>query len=344
MSVRRAPARRCPVYREERCRRCDRGRPKCEVGHISSCAAERRLLAWQRCKLFRTNAVDELAGRSHRRSPAFPPPRKRRIPARGSIHRKRVLRQLALGSAALATIVVTVGQIRPVFLGSAPVISAATHAPTQPAWLDSTLSRAPWLTLSPELAMASQQFRLDRESFALDLIRTGRMTPVRARKLADVAVREAYKQRIPPALVLGVMLTENDAFKSTARSSVGAVGLMQVYGKVWRDALGERYGRNLHDDATNLRYGIFILRYMRDQVPDSADVQSGWRRALLGYNGCVRGTNTPTCHRYPDVVRANVLRAARATCGGRDFEKCVIAPLWVAMRTDRMAPAAVLGD
>ena len=48
-----------------------------------------------------------------------------------------------------------------------------------------------------------------------------------------------------------------------------------------------------------------------------------WRTALLRYNGCVRGTNTRDCGRYPDVVRREVLRSARTICAGRDFERCV---------------------
>ena len=37
-------------------------------------------------------------------------------------------------------------------------------------------------------------------------------------------------------------MTENRTFKSRARSSVGAVGLMQVYGKVWVPSLGKLFG------------------------------------------------------------------------------------------------------
>ena len=79
----------------------------------------------------------------------------------------------------------------------------------------------------------------------MDLLRTGNVNQTRARSLADVAVREAYTRRIPPALVLGVMLTENDELKSSARSNVGAVGLMQVYPKHWRGALAAKFGTNI---------------------------------------------------------------------------------------------------
>ena len=70
--------------------------------------------------------------------------------------------------------------------------------------------------------MRHPQFFRDVNAFATDLRRTGNLEDGRADSIARVAVREAYHRRIPPALVLGVMLTENDELKSSARSRVGA--------------------------------------------------------------------------------------------------------------------------
>src|SRR6202008_2003290 len=107
--------------------------------------------------------------------------------------------------------------------------------------------------------------------------------------LADVAVREAYPRRVPPALVLGVMLTENDELKSSAQSSVGAVGLMQVHPRPWR-GLSRKFGADVHADSTNLKYGVFILGWVAGKAAKLADDQDqAWRKALLRYNGCVRG-------------------------------------------------------
>jgi soluble lytic murein transglycosylase-like protein len=197
--------------------------------------------------------------------------------------------------------------------------------------IDSTERQVPWLTLSPAQALRSPQFLADRQAFADDLLRTGKVHRERAWQLADVAVREAYLRRVPPALVLGVMLTENDELKSTARSSVGAIGLMQVNPTPWR-GLGKLFGSNLRSDSTNLKYGIYILDFVAEKAGREGDRDTSWRTALLRYNGCKNGTNTKDCHRYPDVVRRAVLRNARYSCAGKDFVSCVTHPHWLANR------------
>lgn len=200
-------------------------------------------------------------------------------------------------------------------------------------YVDSAAIRAPWAHAPAEVALRTPQFLLDRELFMMDLLRTGHVTQSRARTLADVAVREAYTRKIPPALVLGVMLTENDELKSSARSRVGAIGLMQVYAKHWRGALGPKFGTNVHADSTNLKYGIYILGWVANKAAELVDDESAaWRKALLGYNGCVNGRITKDCHSYPDEVRRQVQLAAKSTCRGQDFENCVVKPMWVARR------------
>jgi soluble lytic murein transglycosylase-like protein len=156
----------------------------------------------------------------------------------------------------------------------------------------------------------------------------------RALALADVAVREAYRRQVPPALVLGVLLTENDELKSTARSRQGAVGLMQIHPGPWRPALGQLFGRNLRNDTTNLRYGVYILSHFARRTATQSVTDTGlpWRTALLRYNGCVRGRNTRNCAEYPEVVRIEVQRSARTICAGRDFDRCVVTPLRLGAR------------
>lgn len=259
-------------------------------------------------------------------------------------------RLLLLAAGSLVTLVFTVSRVHPVFMQRAPVVSTIlAHA-----YVDSTAIHAPWITSPTDVALNTPQFLGDRERFMRDLLRTGKVSQSRAWRLADVAVKEAYRRRLPPALVLGVMLTENDELDSSARSRVGAVGLMQVHGRSWRGALGRMFGTNLVNDTTNLRYGVFILGYLadraatrqaeRDDAPTvdtlATPADSSWRLALLHYNGCVRGTNTPNCRAYPAVVQRNVSAYARSTCNGRDFDACVTRPLWLGSRARASAADA----
>jgi soluble lytic murein transglycosylase-like protein len=240
------------------------------------------------------------------------------------------LKQWALGVGALATLIFTAQHVRPVYAGRAPVVKELLDAG---AWGDSALARAPWAKASGENALLSPQFEVDRRAFMEDLIRTAEITPGRADSLATFAVREAYRRRVPPALVFGVMMVENRNLKSTARSNAGAVGLMQIDPTAWVRSLGKRFGTNLRNDETNLRYGVFILSHLLydsddDGVPsDSASVHGSLRRGLLRYNGCVRGTNTKNCFRYPEIVRTRIDTFAISQCGWRGYERCVAEPL-----------------
>jgi soluble lytic murein transglycosylase-like protein len=173
----------------------------------------------------------------------------------------------------------------------------------------------------------SPRFEQDRQAFMLDLMRTGNIGAARAESLAAIAVREAYERRVPPALVFGVMMVENPQLKSTARSKVGALGLMQIYPRAWVPTLRRKFGADLRDDETNLRYGVFILSHLLDRGSDWIPPDSAVRVGLLRYNGCVRGTNTPDCHRYPDLVRRRIETLALAQCGDAGYEACVEHPL-----------------
>jgi hypothetical protein len=113
-----------------------------------------------------------------------------------------------------------------------------------------------------------------------------------ARQIARPLVEEAQAKNLDPATVAAVVLIESEG-KTTARSSVGARGLMQVmpsWAGRWRGC-----GADLFDVKDNLCNGTSILRWYKQQHADE-------RKALLGYNGCVNGTNTPNCHTYPDKI------------------------------------------
>jgi soluble lytic murein transglycosylase-like protein len=115
------------------------------------------------------------------------------------------------------------------------------------------------------------------------------------RRISRAVVREARRQQVPPSLIAAVLVTENTTLKPQALSSVGAVGLMQVMPIHAGAALCG--SSDLTDVDSNICHGTLILaRNLRRTQTTTA--------ALLRYNGCVRGTNTPDCHRYPSKVLA----------------------------------------
>lgn len=113
-----------------------------------------------------------------------------------------------------------------------------------------------------------------------------------ARKISWPLVQESYRRGVDPATVTAILLVESEG-NPNARSSVGARGLMQVmpsWAGHWRSC-----GRDLYNIEDNLCNGTSILAwYLRSHGDE--------RTALLGYNGCVRGTNTPNCHTYPNKI------------------------------------------
>jgi hypothetical protein len=119
------------------------------------------------------------------------------------------------------------------------------------------------------------------------------------------------------------------------------MGLMQIMPRMWTPNLGPILGRNLKDDETNLRYGVYILRHFARRTSDTLDATGATRIALLNYNGCVRGRNTPDCRAYPDKVQRHVERSARSSCAGKSFRDCVALPLWAALRGDSTPPLPV---
>lgn len=120
-----------------------------------------------------------------------------------------------------------------------------------------------------------------------------------ARRIATALVREGHRAGLAPDILLGVMLVENPWINPSARSPVGARGLMQVMpghqGK-WRAC-----PNSLDDIESNICYGAQIFR---DYLRQTGNVE----KALLRYNGCVNGTNTPNCHLYPLQVFARVAK------------------------------------
>jgi soluble lytic murein transglycosylase-like protein len=117
---------------------------------------------------------------------------------------------------------------------------------------------------------------------------------VLARRIAQAIVVEGGKKNIDPALLVGVVLTEDAKLDPKARSFVGARGLMQVmpfHAGKWKGCTSA----DLFSIDSNICHGTSILADLIKRSPSVA-------RALQRYNGCVKGTNTPNCHTYSGKV------------------------------------------
>lgn len=115
------------------------------------------------------------------------------------------------------------------------------------------------------------------------------------RRIASALVREARRNGLDPRLLTGVLLTENPWLRPDTTSFMGAVGLMQVmpmHAGAWGCGSDD-----LTDVDVNICHGARIFAHNLRRA--NGDVH----RALLYYNGCVRGTNTPNCWQYPYHVQ-----------------------------------------
>jgi hypothetical protein len=232
-------------------------------------------------------------------------------------------RDLAIIAGTLMAIVFSVRSMNPIFANSPTVVQSLTKAAPKIAAtiLDTTKKD----TTVRGMVVGTAEFEHDRKAFAEALVKTKQVPQARADSIAYYAVREAYINHIPPAVMFGVMLTENSRFISGAMSDVGAVGLMQIYPKVWLKALQQKFGKDLASDSTNIKYGAYILRsYIKSD--SGAVTQSDVGKGLLRYNGCVRGTHTPHCTNYPSKVAKYVESLGGSICGDKGFYACIAKP------------------
>jgi len=254
-----------------------------------------------------------------------------------------VLRSLVAIVVLVGVIVYTVRNTRPIYstrgtLGD----ELRKHAPEVAAAI------APKDTSAVEQMLATPKFQEEKRHFYEDVMRLHQVDSARADSIATFAVREGYIRGISPAIIFGVMLTENSRFVTNAKSNVGAVGLMQVYPKVWATKeMTALLGKDIASDSTNVKYGVFILsQYFKPKVRGVYKTVP-WQTALLHYNGCVKCTNTPRCHTYPNKVQNFVQNQAKSICNGRGFYDCIAKPFLAGLMGDDNAattPSESAGD
>jgi soluble lytic murein transglycosylase-like protein len=163
-----------------------------------------------------------------------------------------------------------------------PVTRARPASHPQIHWADSTvLERAVTVRLGYRPLAAVLARRTQR--------------PEVAERAAVAVIRESRRVHLSPSLLAAVLLIENRALDTAAVSSQGAVGLMQVM-----PIHAGSYGcarTELKELDANICHGARLLRLYVVRSPSL-------RVALRRYNGCVRGTVTPRCARYPVRVLA----------------------------------------
>jgi len=195
-----------------------------------------------------------------------------------------------------------------------------TAPSSNPAANLSYLSRAVGMDEAQRLAPVTEQV-------AAVLARYARDKSV-VHRAAQAVVAEGQKHNLDPALLVGLMIIENARIDPSARSNVGATGLMQVmpfHAGQWGCE-----SRNLVNIEANICHGVNILA---SYIKGSPNLD----RALLRYNGCVRGRNTPNCHTYPAKVKGWANHASKmmtAVARGGDVRNVALIP-----RINTPAPA-----
>lgn len=212
------------------------------------------------------------------------------------VHEWRVRPAVALPSALLATALVVTAFRVPGAIGRDAGLKNRT-----PIDLMMLRARSAEYALGSVDAVAASQV----EPLA-HVVKTYRNDERLARRVATALVKESRRTGIKPEVLLAVLLVENPWIEPSAKSPVGATGLMQVmpgHRGQWKAC-----PISLEGIESNICYGAQIFRaYLRET---GGNVET----ALLRYNGCVKGTNTPNCHQYPAMVLA---RATRATALAR---------------------------
>lgn len=131
------------------------------------------------------------------------------------------------------------------------------------------------------------------EAYVADILERRSSDKSLVHRISGALVKEGRRRNIGSQLLVGVLLTENPWLDPRAKSSVGARGLMQVmpfHAGKWGCGSAD-----LFDIDSNICHGVAVLA-------DNLDHSRSLRQALRGYNGCVRGTNTPDCWKYPSHV------------------------------------------
>jgi hypothetical protein len=107
----------------------------------------------------------------------------------------------------------------------------------------------------------------------------------------DELIREAVERHFPDLLKdfgsdgwrwIRAQIRQESAFKTNAKSPVGAMGLMQIMPDTWKWLGG---GDNPFDPEQNIEVGVRFMAYLYGRFGEIPDPEERMRVALASYNG-----------------------------------------------------------
>jgi soluble lytic murein transglycosylase-like protein len=204
----------------------------------------------------------------------------------------------------------------------------AAHSPRKAARSPAKPARPPAVRLDSAALELAVTRRHAHGPLALALARrTG--NPEMADRAASAVVREAERLRLSPSLLAAVLLIENAPLDSVAVSNQGAIGMMQIM-PVHLGSFGCE--ADLVNVESNICHGARLLKQL---VQRTGSVPVALRR----YNGCVRGKNTPRCHRYPTRVLRTASRLRREVLVAAGTDSATVVGEALGMRSQTEAAA-----
>lgn len=140
----------------------------------------------------------------------------------------------------------------------------------------------------PEINIVKEEYSIKGVSISLDDFDIDDVSKI---KYLDLVIKNAAEQNFDVELTLAVIKKESN-FNPWVRSSVGAIGLMQILPETAR-WLGLKNISRLLDPDTNIKYGIKYLRYLFCRFAPDINVselgiedasKEGFLKVLAAYN------------------------------------------------------------
>lgn len=190
------------------------------------------------------------------------------------------------------------------WFGQSPFrVSSAVQADDHCVDVSRVANAHPSLSLIDKVRSAASE----QEGLVTYVSQTFRLSADMASRIVKTAYREALFAGVSPLLVLAIIEKES-GFQPSARSPVGAIGLMQVMAKYHVDRFSTPGKRiDLTHVETNIKVGSRILREYLDAA------QGNIKQALSRYSGGTKGYSTAVLDTYQRLKSDNDPNAVKAT-------------------------------